>query len=89
MYFMNMIHYKSEHDILLLWSNWSLIELVCVILAIVSLNFSHGPHCNVIVDEFSSDEEDKLPDLIELDLAELVIPPPSSELSLLIALSAF
>ena len=55
----------------------------------MSLNFSHGPHCNVIVDEFSSDEEDKLPDLIELDLAELVIPPPSSELSLLIALSAF
>jgi len=34
---------------------------------------------DVIVDEFSSDEEDKLPDLPDLDLAELVIPAPSSE----------
>jgi len=32
----------------------------------------------VIADEFSSDE-DTLPDLPDLDLAELVVPPPSSE----------
>jgi len=35
---------------------------------------------SVIVDEFSSDEDDELPDLIELDLAQLSVPPPSSEL---------
>jgi len=35
---------------------------------------------DVIVDEFSSDEEDGLPDLPDLDLAELTIPSPSGEL---------
>jgi len=40
----------------------------------------------VIVDEFSSDSDDELPDLAELDLAELVVPPPSSEFILLLVL---
>jgi len=34
----------------------------------------------MIVDEFSSDEDDELPDLIELDLAQLAVPPPPSKL---------
>jgi len=34
----------------------------------------------VILEEFSSDEDDGLPDLPDLDLAELVVPSPSSEL---------
>jgi len=36
---------------------------------------------DVFADEFSSDEEDKLPDLPDIDLADLVIPSPSSEWS--------
>lgn len=38
----------------------------------------------MIADEFSSDEEDTFLDLPDLELAELVVPPPSSELNLLV-----